>query len=91
MNCHFLRDAGMPDGQISPRTENLSSPLCKNISLPIFPQISGITPAVSFRSRGVGRRHERWDEMRWTQRRRARTRSQGGSSVSDHRAPDERR
>jgi hypothetical protein len=29
--------------------------------------------------------------MRWTQRRRARTRSQGGSPVSDHRAPDERR
>jgi hypothetical protein len=56
-----------------------------------LPPNQGHNSAVSFRSRGVGRRHERWDEMRWTQRRRARTRSQGGLPVSDHRAPDERR
>jgi hypothetical protein len=56
-----------------------------------LPPNQGHNSAVSFRSRGVGRRHERWDEMRWTQRRRARTRSQGGFPVSDHRAPDERR
>src|SRR5260370_396210 len=56
-----------------------------------LPPNQGHNSAVLFRSRGVGRRHERWDEMRWTRQRRARTRSQGGCPVSDHRAPDERR
>src|SRR5882757_9649020 len=41
--------------------------------------------------RGVGHRHERWGGMRWTQRRRARDRSQGGFPVSEASAPDERR
>jgi hypothetical protein len=56
-----------------------------------LPPNQGHNSTVSFRSRGVGRRHERWDGMRWTRQRRARTRSQGGFPVSDHRAPDERR
>ena len=43
-------------------------------------------------SRGdVGHRHERWDGMRWTRQRRARLGLQGGSSVSDCSASDERR
>ena len=43
-------------------------------------------------SRGdVGHRHERWDGMRWTRQRRARLELQGGSSVSDCSASDERR
>jgi hypothetical protein len=37
-----------------------------------FPQISPITVAVPFLTRGVGHRHERWDGMRWTRQRRAR-------------------
>ena len=38
----------------------------------------------------VGHRHERWDGMRWTRQRRARLGLQGGSSVSDRSAQDER-
>src|SRR3954454_12708903 len=35
-------------------------------------QIRFRTPGILSRGRGVGHRHERWDGMRWTRRRRAR-------------------
>jgi hypothetical protein len=33
------------------------------------PQINPKTPAILFRQRGVGRRHERWGRLRWTRKR----------------------
>ena len=48
-----------PDGQISDRNENLSSPISKNISL--SPSGKSVLPAraISSPKRGVGHRHER--------------------------------
>jgi hypothetical protein len=55
-----------------------------------LPQISSRNPAIPFRKRGVGHRHERWDGMRWTRQRRARLRSQGGFRERSCSAQDER-
>ncbi len=76
-------DEFVPDGQI---TKNSSTPIAKNI--PLSPSGKSVLSAraIPFRKRGVGHRHERWDGVRWTQQRRARLRSQGGSPVSDHAA-----
>jgi len=70
-----------PDGQIS---KFLSSPRSKNIPLCLSGKSSLRACAIPSRKRGVGHRHKRWDGMRWTRQRRARTRSQGRlRSVSD--------
>jgi len=86
-----MRLQRMRDGAIFSSDFNAiapSSPLHKNIPLLAEPKISTTTPAVLIPQRGAYRdRHGRWDGMRWTRQRRARTRLQGGSFglVSDKR------
>jgi hypothetical protein len=54
-------------------------------------QIRSKTPANLCRQRGVGRRHERWDRLRWTRQRRARDGFAGRVSRERAARADERR
>ena len=75
-------DRGRPEGSFGLRAQaNLLNAIKLVLSVQSYPkkysrfrhpQISTTNPAVSFRTRGVGHRHERWDGMRWTRQRRAR-------------------
>src|SRR5437899_3291049 len=47
-------------------------PSAEKYSYSFQTQISAKTLGIPSRKRGVGHRHERWDGMRWTRKRRAR-------------------
>ena len=70
----------------------VNQPPAQKFSAFLHPQISGFFRAVPSRQEGrIARRHERWDGMRWTRGRQARSVFAGRLSVSEHGAQDDRR
>ena len=73
-----IRHIRRPDGLSGKSPLMLVKPSTEKYSLCVVGQISGLTPAILSRQRGVGHRRKRWGRLRWTRQRRRGRGLQGG-------------